>query len=283
MSGAYLSYKNVIDTSALSLNAGTAVAGYPLANCQVRQLSTVTRLNVSGTPVIQIDMGAVTPVDVIAILAANFVPNADQRNYSTMTWSANGSSWNTGSLSFANDLGNGNLPNTIIGKILTQVGGRLTTARYIRIVPGWPRIGSATYYEFGRLWIAPAIEIPDGCDQGWNLSYADPGSIEVSAGGQVYSDPRLKGRVLSMPCGRLLTDVAYGFADDASVALNVPSLDDMFATVGTTGEVLVCHKNDSPIWMRRTGIYGHLTEDSLKIQNDAGPYHSVDITVIEEH
>lgn len=285
MSGAFVSYNNLVDSAAaLSLTAG-AVSGFGLANLQIRQLSKVCRMTASATPKVVVDFGAIVTLNTIALLNCNITPGSSRAAALTVEASTNGSSWVPTSFALPADLGNPNLPQSIMGWMPDLVGSpnsRLSI-RYLRFTPTWSRAGGVPYYEFGRLWAGDSIVFPIGCDMGWTLSTIDPGGLDESAGGQAFADPRQKGRQLFMPCSNLPTDLAYGFADTDVAAAFTPSVDDLFATVGNTGEVVVCHRTDNPLWWRRCGIYGHLVDESLTIAHAAGTYHSTQFTVKEEH
>lgn len=279
---AVVSYRNLVDSGILS--STSSVVGYPVTNLQTRQLSQVWRGNKAAHPKITIDLGAELEMYILALLDINITPGASRVNaLSAVEWSTTGLSWTAMPVSFADDFGNKNLPQSLVSRFpdaRSQPKGRLSV-RYIRITPNWTTTDA--FFEFGRLWIADAIEIQDGCDAGWKLIVIDPGSIDDSSGGQYYADPRDKGRQLLLPCSNLPTTVAYGFDDNDTTAEDVPSFDDLFMTVGNTGEVIAVHRTDTPIWYRRTAIYGHLTPDSLSMSHEAGSYHSVNLTVIEEH
>jgi hypothetical protein len=285
MAGAFVSYINLFDTApSISLSAG-AIAAYPLANLRTRQLSTVCRMTAASTPKITVDFGAPLTFNTIALLNCNISPGTSRAAALTVEASSNGSSWVSTMFALPADLGNPNLPQSLMGWMpdLTGSANSKLTIRYLRFTPSWTRAGGVNYYEIGRLWIGDSIVFPSGCDAGWTLSTIDPGAVDESAGGQYYADPRQKGRQLFMPCAVIPTTVAYGFDDNDTSAPYTPSIDDLFATVGNTGEVVACHKTDNPMWWRRFGIYGHLVDDQLTIAHQAAGYHSTQFTLKEEH
>jgi len=278
---ALIAYRNLVDLPGVTLSpygTTTVATGYPLDNLQTRQLARTTRLSsFGGDPVIEIDLGASYLVDVVALLGIN--ATAAGANDLTIEWSANGSTWNSATAPTPADAGAPDLPRNVI--VRTRATGGLTkiTTRYLRITLRWTTAGP--YCEIGRLYIADAIDFPMGCDSEWVLGCRDYGELDRSAGLQYYADRRARGRVLSLGFTGIPTKTAYGFADDASSASNVPSIDDFINFAGTTGDIIVAPRADSPLWMRRVGIYGHL-ESPAELRHTAGPYHSLSMSVFEE-
>lgn len=278
---ALIAYRNLVDLPGVTLSpSGTTTvnAGYPLDNLQTRQLARTTRLSsFGGYPGIEIDLGASYLVDVVALLGIN--ATAAGANDLTIEWSANGSTWNSATAPTPADAGAPDLPRNVI--VRTRATGGLTkiTTRYLRIALRWTT--ADLYCEIGRLYIADAIDVPEGCDADWELASRDYGELDRSAGLQYYADRRTRGRVLNMNLGAVPTNIAYGFADGASTAGNVPSLDDFMNYSGNTGDVIVIPRSSSPLWIRRTGIYGHV-EGEARLRHAAGPYYAMSLTVAEE-
>ncbi len=282
---ALIAYRNLAD--AATFTAGAALSGYPLANMQTRQLAQVARLNSGfGGGTFALDLGSLQTVRLVALLGINptGIPPAPPTYWMDVLveYSANGTDFSTAWSQAPLDTGAPDLPYNIIVPVGESSTQRSFQARYLRISPGWNTPAGVTYFEIGRLWIGDTIEIPNGCDGGWSLAGRDPGGLDESAGLQIYADRRARGRVLSMPVSGVSTDIAFGFDDEDSSATYQPSLDDLVNYAGATGEVIAIPRANSPIWTRRTGIYGHLTPDSLRIRHMSGPKYAMDLTVIEE-
>ena len=273
-------YRNLVDLPACTLSAtvGTVVAGYPLDNLKTRQLARSTRIGTIGTPKITVDLGSQQQLDIVALVGIN--ATARTSGDVTIEWSNNGTSWSTATAACPTDAGAPDLPRNIIVRVRAAGVPTKMTTRYLRITPNW---GTADgYREIGRLYIADSIVVPEGCDAGWTIGCSDRGVLDESAGGQFYADRKARSRVLTMPMSALETGIAYGFADDATVGPSGPSLDDLLIYAGKTGDVIVAPRAESPIWLRRTAIYGHLTEDSLRITHRSGKYYECTLTVEEE-
>lgn len=276
---ALIAYRNLADQASLS---GAALPGFPPTNLQTRQLDTVWRAHTAGATQITVDLGSAQTVSMVALLAIN--SGARSASDLTVEYSSNGSTWSTAVASVPSDAGAPDLPRGLIARVRAQGSNPLSklTTRYLRITASWATIGNANYREAGRLWVGNSIDVPEGCDAGWSLSNHDYGTLDRSAGQQVYADRRTRVRVLNVSMTGIDTSIAYGFAESATVAANVPSLDDLINYAGSTGEVIVAPRADAPLWLRRTGIYGHLTPDSLRIRHLSGPNYACDLTIEEE-
>jgi len=270
---AIISYRNLADAAALT---GSATINFPLANLQTRQLAKVWRQNAGFPHSITADLGTAQQVALVALLNINCATRAV--GDCVIEASNDSITWVPASFTLPADAGAPDLPRALFA----YIPGFHVAARYIRLTPAWARIGGAAYYEAGRLWIGNTIDIPSGCDAGWALGGQDFGSLDRSAGLQFYADRLPRGRILRMPCTGLATTIAYGFADKATVGTNVPSFDDFINYAGSTGEVIAAHRADSPLWVRRSAIYGHLSPDSLLLSHHAGPNYAWNGTVIEE-
>ena len=283
---AIICYRNFIDDPdvTLSLNTGAPLAGFPLDNLRARQLARSTRLELDDgapfpmPPSIVIDLGAQRSVDLIALIGINSTKIGE--GAVGVEYSANGIEWDFATATCPSDFGAPDLPRSVLVRGRPSSGGSRLTTRFLRIQPNW---GTAdAYREIGRLYIADSIELTQGCEENWTLGSRDYGVLDRSAGLQYYADRRTRGRVLTMPMSLLDTTTAFGFGDGAVSASNVPSLDDLINFAGTTGDVIVAPRADNPLWLRRTGVYGHLTDDSLRIEHQAGPNFACILTVEEE-
>jgi len=278
---AIICYRNLLDApgASLSLPSGAPLPGYPLDNLRARQLARSTRLPTLGSPAIVVDLGAAATVDVVALLGIN--ATAVGAGDVTVQYSSNGTSWSTASAVSPVDSGAPDLPRSVLVRVRPGGGGGMKlTTRYLRITPAWA--SPPSYREIGRLYIADSIEVPQGCDRGWTLGSRDYGVLDRSAGLQYYADRRTRGRVLTMPMSGINTSIAFGFSESSTSGGPAPSLDDLINYAGSTGDVIVAPRADSPLWLRRTGVYGHLTDDSLRIEHQAGPNYACTLTVEEE-
>jgi hypothetical protein len=277
---ALIAYRNLSDGVPLS---GAELPKFPLSNLQQRELSSTWRAEVTSAPVILLDLGAVQVIRCVALIGANQEMRSGD---STMVeTSIDGVNWSANWIQAPVDDAARNLQKIVVA--LQPQDGSHSPARYLRITPGWTPANEATYYEAARLWISDAIVFPDEVDGNWELGVRDRGRIDESGGLQVRADVRKKQRTLRMAITAVPTEVAFGFADDAIDAEDIPSLQDMMLHAGSTGEVLALIRNygspeNAALWMRRLGIYGHLTDDSLFIRHDDGPHHSATLTIIEE-
>lgn len=273
-------YRNLVDLPAcvLSLSTGAPLAGYPLDNLKQRQLARSTRIATSGVPKIVVDLGSQQRLDIVALIGINATVRTS--GDITVEWSNNGSSWATATAACPTDAGSPDLPRSVLVRVRQAGVATKLTTRYLRITPAWGTADS--YREIGRLYVADSIVIPKACDAGWTMGCRDRGVLDESSGGQYYADRKARSRVLMMPMSGLETDIAYGFADGATAGPAAPSLDDLLNYAGKTGDVIVAPRAESPLWLRRTGIYGHVTEDSLRIGHRAGTYYDCTLTVEEE-
>jgi hypothetical protein len=267
---ALISYRNLADTAALSA-AGTIV-GYPISNVQTRQLSSVCRLTAASTQGIIFDFGAPVKPDVIAVLGINATSLTSAL---AIDYGSNGTTWNTYGAGGANDSGVPGLPRCVITNVSS-----ITAQRYWRLRPQWARIGGAAYFEIARCWIGPAIIDPKGCSRGWRMGFVDDGTLDTSAGKQAYEDPKTRNRALSMSFD-IPTELAYGFADSAVSAGDVPSFQGLQIDNGKTGDLIAIPRDTSALWMRRAAIYGHLSAE-FDIEHAAADQYTASLTVIEE-
>lgn len=265
----YVTYRNLIDEATLTLTGG-AIAEFPVANLQTRQLGETCRMTAAATPRVNIDLGSAKLSDVIALLNINEA-NAVAWGV-TVEYSSNGIGWSSAGTFTLNDAGVPELPRLII-----LAHGIDAPYRYWRVTPSWVRPVGVPYYELGRLWLGPAIKAK--CAP-LPLGFRDAGKLDASAGEQNYEDERIRPRRarLVFSCETLQ---AYGFEHDASLALDVPSFQGLQMAAGTTGELIAIPRTSSRLWMRRTAIYGHLTKD-FTIVNTAGQNYTVDLEIVEE-
>lgn len=273
---ALIAYRNDADAATIT---ATPQTGYPVANMQLRQLSERARFAVANN-VINIDLGSVKPVRLVALLAVNalFVAgNTTKIEYSA----SSGGPWTTVPSPWPNEGAAGKSAARDVSPALYCVIPAAINARHWRITCGWARPGGAPYYEIGRLWISDALLLPGGVDGDWSLGATDAGKLDFSAGLQAFEDPRPRARVVSCSRSQLDALTAFGFADNAVNASDVPSLQALQQEAGATGEVILLPRIATALWMRRLGVYGHLAEIPT-IRKLAGTNYAAEIRVIEE-
>jgi hypothetical protein len=278
---ALICYRNLIDLPdcSLSLSSGSELDGYPLTNLQTRQLARSARIPTLGSPMIVVDLGSPQLFDLVGLIGIN-VNGMRGSGDITVQYSGNGIVWTTATAVCPADAGAPDIPRSVLVRTRQPATTFKINTRYLRIQPNWSTTDG--YREIGRLYIADGIDIPPGCDAGWELGGRDYGVLDRSSGLQYYADRRTRGRVLTMPMTGITTEIAYGFKDDATIGPAGPSFDDLFNWSGTTGDVIVAPRASSPLWIRRTGVYGHLTEDSLRLRHIAGPRYECTLNVEEE-
>jgi hypothetical protein len=286
--GALLAYRNDADTATVSLGMGGTLAGFPLSNLALRQLSKVARLNLAGPPRIDVDLGAVQNVKLIALLAlGNVQPTAAVDL--VVQYSQNGSTWFTATVDIVNDAGVTTLPTGVFlvpvkaGPDGSPTGdGVGVRARYLRLTPNWVPI-AGSYRDIGRLWVSDALVIPAGVDGDFELDFIDTGTLDASDGSQFYESKKTRTRALRVNLSAMPAQTAYGFADNASSALDVPSIQGLQMEAGCTSEIIVLPRTTSGLWVRRMGVYGHVDANARPtIRKTAGDSYSTSFTAIEE-
>jgi len=273
---ALIAYRNWADTATLT---GSSLAGYPLTNLQTRQLKRVWRASSAlGAQRITVDLGVAKFVDVVALLNINASALTTSSAY--LEYSADGATWSNANIVIPGDAGVPDLPRSIIARV-PPLGGLPQFVRWLRLTAQWARPPGVNYYEAGRLYISPALILPTGPDAGYSVGARDPSQIDESVDIQVYVDPKSRTRRLSMTFRALPTLIAYGIEEAGGDAFDVPSLQDLQMAAGKSADIIVAPRADSPLWLRRTGIYGRL-ESEVDIRQVAGPNYATEITVLEE-
>jgi hypothetical protein len=286
LNGALMAYRDYAATATLS--GGNALPGYPLTSMQTRQLSKVYKTSSIGTFSFTADLGAVRDIRVVALLGTSRGPMNNNVDV-VVEYSRNGSTWFTSTLMAGADAGVPSLASHLVVvparpiSDSTLPGGADVgvSARYVRISPTWAQTGLTR--SIGRLWISDAIVIPSGVDGDWEQDFVDTGMLDFSDGQQAYEAPKNRVRVLRVNLSGLPADLAYGCADGASSAADAASIQGMQMEAGVTGSVLIVPRLDSPIWVRRLSIYGHIDANSRPaIRKQAGDNYSTQFTAIEE-
>lgn len=288
MTRSLISYsgRNYIDDPAtlIQFSSGdyTSVDGYPLDNLRSRQLSDTARWLTAGLPgIVSLDviLPEPKPVAVVGLLGANFREANHVANLTVNTYAAG--NWTEPYTVVDNqDRGVRGLPYNLIAAMPLQDGGA-PVVEALRITAEWDAIG-ALFTEAARLWVGDAIIIPTGVDAQWDLSVIDTGRVEESKGKQAYEDPGPRIRQINCTLTQMEAPLAFGFAEGAVEAPDVPSFNDLQLAAGATGEVLVITRAETPVWVRRTAVYGRMAGAAPKIAHVGGGYYSTSISAIEE-
>lgn len=274
---ALIAYRNDADTGTVT---APAMPGYPASNVQERQLSSVLRMSTSSTKQITVDLGSAKTVRLIGLLGVNC--DFGGANTTSVQRSSNGTNWTTVPVVWPTDA-----PSAAKARSSRDVSPALyaiiapTSARYWRITTNWARYAGDAFYEVGRVWLGDALVLADGVDAQWELGATDAGRLDISAGLQAYEDPRPRARRIALSVTGVNTMTAFGFGDDDTHAADVPSAQALTQEAGTTGEVIVLPRTSSPLWIRRLGVYGHMT-DMPRIRHMSGPNYAIDLRVTEE-
>lgn len=141
--------------------------------------------------------------------------------------------------------------------------------------------GVADVFSLARLWIGPALELPNGIDAAWSMSFADTGTLEASEGQQFYARTGVRQRLLSLSLTGIDTKTAWGMSDADLAISTYNNLHQLQLDAGTTGEVIVIPRTQTPAWIRRVSLYGHITRE-WSIEHQAGPNWRASFTVAEE-
>ena len=143
---------------------------------------------------------------------------------------------------------------------------------------------AGSYYQMSRLWFGHSLRTPIGCDINWSLSHNDSGTLIVSQGGQYYESPGYRSRSISANFSFQDSMLAYGMEEDWTSIDEVaefPSFQRSAFEMGQTSEGIFLPRTRSPLWMARTGIYGHALSPIIITQN-AGGFYSTSLNMIEE-
>ncbi|HSX62241.1 MAG TPA: hypothetical protein VLF18_18820 [Tahibacter sp.] len=288
MMRALVSYntRNWIDdpatTIAFETGDYTEIEAYPLSNLRVRQSSTVARWESVGLPgsvALHVTFAEAKPLAVVALLGCNF---RAANHIANMTVNARIAGTWVEPIAVADnqDAGVPGLPYNLVATMPIGPDGSRPMVDELLIVAEWDAFG-AEYTEAARLWAGDAIVLPDGVDAGWSMQVIDTGRVDQSKALQAYEDLGVRVRQIDLPLDGIPTDIAWGFAEGATEAANVPSVNDLQIAAGITGEVLVVGRTISPIWVRRTAIYGRLVAVP-RIIHKSGDLWSSAISAIEE-
>lgn len=280
--GAIIAYRNFVDSATLSIGLGSAVAGFPVSNLKVRQLSTVGKITPAPFARLDCDLGAVKDrIQLIAFVGANSDPYGTPGPYPRdfrLTHSTDNATWSSGILSTTRmglDLARMGLSPLSALVLQTPI-----SARYLRLDLSWWM--SSSSYSAGRLWVSDAVYLPEGTSDNWTVGAIDRGALDLSAGGQAVASVATKLRKLSVSLTKLNADLAFGYPlDGGGAAGDTASIQGMQMVAGNTGEVIVIPRTSDSVFVQRLGIYGHVLNE-YPIRKLPGDNYAVDLTVVEE-
>ncbi|MEO5626919.1 MAG: hypothetical protein ABIQ70_13000 [Dokdonella sp.] len=281
-----ISYRNLADTATVTASVAPD-GGFPLANMKTRQLSQCTRWTAivsSGVATVDLfaDLGATLGLQKRFLFGVHGV-NV-QRAFGSLILSLGAYSgtslagpWTLECSSNVNDGFTG-----IPSQVIAAFGAAMVSAkRYWKMTVTWTT--TDTFGQIGRMWLGDSIAIDKGITTNWSMSVVDPGTLDLSAGQQAYENKKTRVRVLRCGYTGMPALQAYGFAEGSTSAQDIPSIQDLQMTAGTTGEVIVLPRSTPSLWVRRAGVYGHLDAGTPPtITHIAGDNYSVDLTVVEE-
>lgn len=271
---ALIAYRNLADSWPFNIDGGPGtnnqpLVGYPLANIKQRQLASVSRITNldvgSGNP-LWIPFAPLAPVTANLVVVYGNIP---------LGVGVEGTLDSGSVVTFSTDYSDIGLPPISFFLIPASYGDVVkVTLEYGLVFP-------PDYIELARVYVANALVVPQGVDATWSLGADDAGSLEASFGRQWYEAAGIRTRRLSVSLAAISTEIAFGYAEGAGSASDVPSIQAMQIQAGTTGEVIVIPRAGSGLWIRRAAVYGHF-ERMPAIRHRDGPLYSTDFTVIEE-
>jgi hypothetical protein len=242
----------------------------PLVNVQIPQLSKVARVInlVQGGAYFMVDFGAPTRVDFIAFAGVNF--SAAHSIYFIMS-----------------DNADFTLPVWVSNRIARPLDGGRTVyftpnpspvARYLKVELR-DNTNPAGYIQMGRFMAGPAWSPAINFSWGAGFQWVDETTFARSVGGQIYADVRPKYRRLTCAFDALSEAEAWG---------PYPSVYDMMATLGTSGNLFAVYDPDDlnnalgSYMLARRSIYGRIAELAplTEIMPDAKP-HTWALTIEE--
>jgi hypothetical protein len=285
---ALISYgtRNWVDDPATTVEFGsgdyTELDGYPLSNLLKRQSSTVARWLGPGLPGVvslHITFAEPRPVAVVGLLGCNF---RAANTVAALTVNARiGGTWHEPIAAISNqDGGARSLPYNLVAPMPIGSDGSRPMVDELLLIAEWDAFG-AEFTQAARLWAADGLVLSDGVDAGWEMQVIETGTVSVSKGQQAYEDPNVRVRQINLPLDGITTEAAWGFRDGDTEAADVPSINDLQLEAGATGEVLVIGRTFTPVWVRRTALYGRLVTVPL-IVHKSGELWTSSVSVIEE-
>lgn len=274
---ALIAYRNLIDRATLTDGGYGIDPNHPIENLQQRGLAQYCAASSGSTLVIDAAFDDYRTIHLVGILGVSGHINGGIAGIFRVYTSNDGLAWTQqAELTFVEvDPVIDSIPRNVF--IAFPAG---VSALHLRVEAGFSGIDGAA--QIARLWVGPALALPDGIDAGWQMAFRDTGTLDATAGGQWVESPGTRTRVLHVPLeGARDTSVAWGFQDGDSVASGAESLFGLQMTAGLTGEVIALPRTSSTIWMRYAGVYGHV-ETSWSIGHIAGPCWGSTIQIAEE-
>lgn len=275
-----LAWRNYIDNAALTTSSAVDLS-FPLSNVQQRGLAQPMRVSSGAGFTITANFNAADDLDLglIGMLGLNRRNNERFYGTATIQRSTNGITWSTVATVSVSDNARSSLPANLFYVPPAPWG----TSAYPWLRVQW-NTGGTELGSISRLWVGPALILPDGVDAGWSMGFRDSGSLDATEGQQWIESRGVRTRVLNIPIeSAKSTDLTWGFsdADNTFIAPDRMSLQALQMEAGCTGEVIALPRTSTPLWMHRAGVYGHI-EQPWQISHKAGPHWGGTLTIVEE-
>ena len=275
---ALIAWRNFINDPGVSLSSpGVAIdPAYPLSNLQRRGLADRTQSSGGENLVLvaeSLSGWGSRGVNVVGLLGVQTPTDTFSGTY-YLEESWTGTSWTPIASISAFDESLPALPRNVFFLFPAAIN----PANFIRIRTNH----LAQFSNLARLWIGPALVLPDGVDAGWQMGFRDSGTLDSTEGQQWVESAGVRTRVLTIPLDAARdTMTSWGFNDTDTMAPARPSLQALQLEAGCTGEVIAFPRISSPLWVSRSGVYGHI-EQPWSITHKAGPYWGGSLTIVEE-
>jgi hypothetical protein len=282
---ALLSYRNFIDDEATILKAqagAVAASGHPLSNLKLRGLGQFFMITNPG-PIMSLsaDFGTSRSFNLIAVAGMNQSAGGIASSATIeVDTSPNGTTWTEIASQTFVDLAPVGLPSIAIA-VLDQA----VSSQHVRARLNWA--GGADVSRAARFWIDNALLVKNKVVADARFGANDAGQLDKTDGQQYVAFTRPRTKQSEFSFRGLSTLEAWGFADGASAAQDVASMNGLQFSAGLTGEVIVLPKitGDASrgLWIRRAGVYGHLEAPLPTISQDGtSETWSASVRVLEE-
>lgn len=195
-----LAYRNWADTALVT--ASSIAGGLGPGRVQTAHVAEKWR-GQSGTETLYVDLGAIFPLDTIALFGCNLTRYGSSRVRAAKTdvIGSGGATYDTGWVIGAADPAYSAFMSLIPGQI---------SARFLRLDFTDESVAAL---EAGKLFIGPRFEIVSGLSPGFEYGYADLSKRTYSRGGQSYTDRNVSYRTVDLTFEFLTFDDRWGVID----------------------------------------------------------------------
>lgn len=246
----------VIATPALSdaatLTASSAPATLPVSNLQGEQPGVVWRALDPAASWVEVDLGAASAINLVALLHHNLGSAATWRIRAAAT---------QGDLTAAP--GYDSTAITAWPTAGLEDWGTVNSVLWLAAAPQsfrWWRIdladaaNPAGFLEAGRLYIADAWQPSRNLEYGWSTAWQDPSEFALALGGQEYAVERRRRRLIQFTIPIVAESQAAAEAEAYGKAFELQRLR------GLSGDVLAIRDPDNAAQLQRQTIYGRMAE-----------------------